>query len=69
MNDPRRIELQDRTIKTRPSPSLRNRKVAIGSLAALIVATMIVWFAFLGWGALATLRWLVACIKTFWTTQ
>jgi len=50
------------------SSAQASRKFAIGALAVLIVAVMIAWFGFLGWGLVAMLQWLLDCIKTFWTT-
>ena len=44
---------------TRPRPSTRkSRKVAISLLAMLIAVALVAWFGFLGWGAVAMLRWL-----------
>jgi hypothetical protein len=68
MNDLQRVDLQDPAIKTRSSAARASRKVAIGLLATLIVSVMIVWFAFLGWGAIGILQWIAGCIKNFSTT-
>jgi hypothetical protein len=68
MNDLRRVNLQDPTIKPRLSPARTGKKFAIYLLAALIVSVMIAWLAFLGWGMVELLQWLSACIKNFWTT-
>jgi hypothetical protein len=40
--------------------------VAIYLLAGVIVLVMIVWFGFLGWGAITMLQGLLDCIKSFW---
>jgi hypothetical protein len=63
-----RVELQTPSSKSRLSSAQASRKFAIGALAVLIVAVMIAWFGFLGWGLVAMLQWLLDCIKTFWTT-
>lgn len=63
-----RIELQDSSTKPRLSSTRMSRKVAIWFLAALILSAMIVWFAFLGWGIIAILHWLLDSIKNLWTT-
>ena len=63
-----RVELQAAAIKPRSSSPQTGSKVAIGLLAALIVAVMIVWFSFLGWGLVAMLQWLLDCIRSFWNT-
>src|SRR5207248_5279954 len=68
MNDLQRVDLQDPAIKSRRSPVRTGRKVAICLLVTLIVAVMIAWFCFLGWGAVEILQWLSACIRNFWTT-
>jgi hypothetical protein len=68
MNDLQRIDLQDPEIKSRPSASRGRRKIAILLLAALIASAMIIWFAFLGWGIVGILQWLLAYIKSLWTT-
>jgi len=68
MNDLRRVDLQDPAIKSRRSPARTGRKVAICLLVTLIVAVMIAWLGFLGWGTVEILQWLSACIRNFWTT-
>lgn len=68
MTDLRRVELQDPLIKSRLSFAQTGRKLAIYILVALIASAMIAWFSFLGWGVIAILKWLLPCIKSFWTT-
>jgi hypothetical protein len=68
MNDFRRVDFQDPTIKPRPSPARTGKKVVICLLAALIVSVMIAWLGFLGWGIVEILQRLSAFIKIFWTT-
>jgi hypothetical protein len=68
MNDLRRVNLQDPTIKPRPSPARTGKRVTICLLATLIASAMIAWLGFLGWGVVEILQWLSACIKDFRTT-
>jgi hypothetical protein len=56
--------LQDPPTKSRVASVKTDGKVAIYALAALIVAAMIVWFAFLSWGLIEILQWLMDCLKT-----
>jgi type VI protein secretion system component VasF len=58
MNDLRRIELHSST-GARPSPAHIRRKVATWFLAAFILSVTIVWFGFLGWGAVSLGQWLI----------
>jgi type VI protein secretion system component VasF len=62
MNDNPRVDLHS-SIKAPSSSVPTSRKVATWLLAAIIVLVMIVWFGFLGWGAVATLEWLLGAIK------
>jgi len=43
-------------------------KIVLYFLGVLIVSVMITWFGILSWGVIATLQWLLDCIKNFWTT-
>jgi hypothetical protein len=58
MNDLRRIDL-DSPIKARSAPERIGRTIGIWFLAAFIISVMIGWFGFLGWGAVAMVRWLI----------
>ena len=42
---------------------LSSRKFASGSLICVIVASMVTWFSFLGWGMYSTVRWLSQFIQ------
>ncbi len=65
MNNLRPVKLQDSAVKTRPS-RWTSRKVAIGLFVTLIVAVMIAWLGFLGWGMLELLWAVAAWIKKLW---
>jgi hypothetical protein len=58
------VELRDPSNKPGLSPARIGRKVAICILAVVIASAMITWFGFLGWGVVATMRWLWECIKS-----
>jgi len=66
MNNLRPVKLQDSAVKARPSSKWTSRKVAIGLLVTLIVAVMIAWFGFLGWGMLELLWAVAAWIEKLW---
>jgi hypothetical protein len=53
-------------IESRPAVPA-GRKIAIFLLVVLIVAVMIVWFGFLGWGAVEVIRSTLVAIKGLWT--
>ena len=63
--DPRRAQLHS-SIRAPPTSMSVGRKVATGFLAVSIILVMIVWFSFLGWGAVAFVRWFVDSIAAFW---
>jgi hypothetical protein len=68
MNDLQRSKkMQNLSTNSRMSSRQPGRKVAIYLLAALIVSVMIVWFGFLGWGAVAILQWMLSWAKNLWT--
>jgi len=56
-------ELQESPTK----PAGRSRKLAIWSLAVIIVLAMLAWLAFLGWGVIALWQWVVDDTKSPWT--
>jgi hypothetical protein len=67
MNDLQRTtKMQDPSTNS-PLSSQTGRKLAVGLLAVLIISVMIVWFGFLGWGAVAILQWMLYCVKHLWT--
>jgi hypothetical protein len=51
--------------KLRHSSQLTSRKVWIWLLSAMIVAAMIAWLTFLGWGLIEALRALEKLVKSF----
>jgi hypothetical protein len=68
MNDLQRsVKPQKPPSTSRLSFTRTGRKVAIYLLAGVIVLVMIVWFGFLGWGAVTMLQGLLDCIKSFWS--
>ncbi len=48
---------RERPTRQRPSGH-KSRKAVIPLLAMLIVAALVAWIGFLGWGVVAMLRWL-----------
>jgi hypothetical protein len=68
MNDHRRVDLQDPTIKPKPLRVQRGNSASIYLLAGLLISAMIAWFAFLGWGIVEMLQWLLVWAKSIWTT-
>jgi hypothetical protein len=67
MNNLKPVDLQDPRIKSGQSPARIGKKIAICSLVVLIVTIMVVWFAFLGWGAIEILRSLAVGVQKLWT--
>jgi hypothetical protein len=67
MNDRPGVELLDPSVNTRPSPARTGKKAAICLLVALLASAMIAWLAFLGWGMVETLQWLLVWVKSYWT--
>jgi hypothetical protein len=68
MNDLQRTtEMQDPSTNSPLSSAQTGRRLAVGLLAVLIISVMIVWFGFLGWGAVAILQWMLYCVKHLWT--
>jgi hypothetical protein len=64
MNNSRPIQLRDSRSETgRPQPV---RKIAIALFALLIVLMMVVWLAFLGWGAIEMARSMLAGLNRLW---
>jgi hypothetical protein len=51
--------------KLRHSSQMTSRKVWIWLLSAMIVAAMIAWLTFLGWGLIEALRALEKLVKSF----
>jgi hypothetical protein len=68
MHNLKPIDFQNPEVKRRSLRSRKSRKIVIGLLGALIVAVMIVWLAFLGWGALEIGRSVLVGLKKLWTT-
>jgi hypothetical protein len=69
MNDRPRVEFIDPSVNPRPSPALTGKKAAIGLLVALLASAMIAWLAFLGWGMVETLQWLLVLVNSYWTSH
>jgi hypothetical protein len=65
MNNPRPIDLRD--AKPRSSSARPSRKLVIALLAVLIVAAMISWFLFLGWGVVEIMRLVAIWTGSLWT--
>lgn len=63
MNKLEPANLKDSGIHPGPSSVWASKKLAIGLLVIFIVAVMIAWFGFLGWGALEIMRELASFIK------
>jgi hypothetical protein len=63
MNGPQRVNLQDPVLKPRFSRERTGRKIAVVGLAMFILLVMITWLGFLGWGAVASLQWLLGFLK------
>jgi|HubBroStandDraft_3_1064219.scaffolds.fasta_scaffold1200124_1 hypothetical protein len=59
------INLRNAQAKFRHSSQLTSRKFWIWALSGLIVAAMIAWLAFLGWGLIETLRALAKLVTSF----
>jgi hypothetical protein len=67
MNDlPRPVKLLVPPTSSRSSSAQTGRKLTIYFLAALILATMILWFGFLGWGFVAMSQGLLDFARDFW---
>ena len=67
MNDMNPIGLRDSGFTTRGPRTTTGRKAAVALLAVLIVSVMVVWFAFLGWGAVEMLRSMIGGLGKLWT--
>ena len=66
MNDLSSVHLPDPDFKPRADSRRRTRKAIIGLLAALIVAAMIGWLGFLGWGVVELIRTGASFIDSVW---
>jgi hypothetical protein len=69
MNELPRVDLQDPAIKPRLSPGPKGKQFAIILLAALLVAVMIAWLAFLGWGVVEIVQRSAGWAVSLWTTH
>jgi hypothetical protein len=69
MNKPSPVHLPDSQIKARSASVRRTKKKALaGLLGALVVAAMIGWLGFLGWGTVELFRAMAHFIKHVWPT-
>lgn len=68
MNNLKPFDWQNLRIKSKQSPTRTSQRIAICLLVVLIVAVMIIWFAFLGWGAIEVIRSVAVGLKKLWTT-
>ncbi|WJR81397.1 hypothetical protein [Bradyrhizobium sp. NP1] len=68
MNNFKPFDSQNLRIKLRPAPGRTSQRIAICLLVGLIVTVMIVWFVFLGWGAIEIVRSAAVGLKKLWTT-
>jgi|EndMetStandDraft_5_1072996.scaffolds.fasta_scaffold472204_1 hypothetical protein len=68
MSDFKPIEMQDPRRKNRASSSQAGRKIMIGSLAILLVSSMVAWCGLLGWGLVEALRLAATAIYKLWLT-
>lgn len=59
------VNLRNAQTKFRPSSQLTSRNIWIWALSGLIVAAMIAWLTFLGWGLFEALRALEKLLKSF----
>jgi hypothetical protein len=68
MNNLKPFDWHNLRIKSGHSAARTSKKIAICFLAVLIATVMIVWFAFLGWGAIEIIRSAAVGLKKLWTT-
>jgi hypothetical protein len=60
MNDLKPLDLQDPRIKSGHAKGRAGKKAAIYFLVVLIVAVMVAWLGFLGWGVVELVRSIAA---------
>jgi uncharacterized membrane protein len=67
MNNLNPVRVPDPQNKARSASARRIKKAVVGLLVAIVLAAMIGWLAFLGWGTVELLRVLASFIKNVWT--
>jgi uncharacterized membrane protein len=67
MNNLNPVHVPDPQTKARSVSARRIKKAVVGLLVALVLAAMIGWLAFLGWGTVELFRVLASFIKNVWT--
>jgi hypothetical protein len=68
MNTPNHVHLSDSQIKGRSASVRRTKRALAGLLVVLVVAAMIGWLGFLGWGTVELFRAMAYFFKQVWTT-
>jgi len=57
------IQQLEPSTRSRSAVAQIGRQLAVYLLSAFILAVMVVWFGLLGWGGVAFLQWLFACVR------
>jgi hypothetical protein len=66
MNNPHPIKVQVARAELRNTAHVVRKRALIGSIAMLIVLTMVIWLGLLGWGVVEIIRSATAGVRTLW---